>query len=135
MPHAWGYASDKRTRDENQDSYGLFEVPMGLLAVVCDGMGGHLGGAIASAIAVKAIHDHMNSAVSSPADALKTALEQANTAVYDRARRSRKLMGMGTTAVAALITDDASTWPMWAIAGPTSPVGVRPRASPATTPW
>ena len=44
-------------RAENEDWMAHFESPNGLVAVVCDGMGGHVGGKTASHTAVEAIHD------------------------------------------------------------------------------
>lgn len=108
MDHSWGYASDQRLRDENQDCHGVFEFPDFTLAVVCDGMGGHVGGAQASAIAVRTVHDTMreHEGTANIHGALEDALTRANQAIYEAARKNHRLMGMGTTVVAAAITDD-----------------------------
>lgn len=107
MDHSWGYGSEQRLRNENQDCFGLFEFPDFTLAVVCDGMGGHVGGAQASTLAVKTVHDHLRSAEGVPIqEALAEALQKSNQAIYEAARKNHRLMGMGTTSVVAAITDD-----------------------------
>ena len=42
-------------RNENQDNAGFVDTPLGLLLVVCDGMGGGPGGRTASLMAVDTI--------------------------------------------------------------------------------
>ena len=107
MDHSWGYASDPRLREENQDCHGVFEFPDFTLAIVCDGMGGHVGGAQASAIAVRTIHDTLHELGGMDiASALEEAVGRANQAIYEAARKNHRLMGMGTTVVAAAITDE-----------------------------
>ncbi len=107
MDHSWGYGTDQRLRDENQDCHGLFEFPDFTLAVVCDGMGGHVGGAQASALAVRTIYDVLSGIDTTDIPgALTKALEAANQAIYEAARKNHRLMGMGTTVVAAAVTDD-----------------------------
>lgn len=93
-------------RQENQDSAGSADTDLGTIVVVCDGMGGCNGGAVASGIAVTTVIDEVSAAPSgsSPVDVLKQAIIHANEAIYDKAQEDPSLSGMGTTIVAALIT-------------------------------
>jgi protein phosphatase len=84
-------------REVNQDQYGSSEGAHGILLVVCDGMGGHSAGEVASQIAVTTILDTI-SADHAPEEALRTAFTAANAQVYAAGHGS-----MGTTGVAALL--------------------------------
>jgi PPM family protein phosphatase len=104
-----GYRTDKgKVRSDNQDCGSSFNTPVGELFVVCDGMGGHQGGAIASALAVKEIGRVANGVLPAtpPQVALDKAIEAANDAVYQMASGDASLRGMGTTGVILLLTSD-----------------------------
>ena len=101
------------TRDSNQDAYAVGELPDEVAwAVVCDGMGGHAGGNIASALAVKVISDKITSCYnskmrdSSIKNLLDSAITAANIEVYDMADSHSELYGMGTTVVCAIVRRD-----------------------------
>ncbi|MGE0711384.1 MAG: Stp1/IreP family PP2C-type Ser/Thr phosphatase [Planctomycetota bacterium] len=95
-------------RTENQDFFGYWEPDedrafdlKGRLVVVCDGMGGHSGGEIASRMAVKAIIEFYEAGESDNiVEALRSAIERANRTVYNEGQRLRELEGMGTTVTA-----------------------------------
>src|SRR4051812_38092013 len=87
-------------REKNEDSF-LVEPDLGAY-VVCDGMGGHVGGQVASRTAVDAMLEALrrgDSEASDP-DVLSTAISRANRTVYLRARSDAALHNMGTTVVA-----------------------------------
>ncbi|MBK8537075.1 MAG: serine/threonine-protein phosphatase [Candidatus Competibacteraceae bacterium] len=56
LPHRWqwGGASQQGGRHEQQDRWAVFEPPgkSGLLAILADGMGGHVGGALGAQIVI-----------------------------------------------------------------------------------
>lgn len=94
-------------RKQNEDSCGVFEVPNGKLYVVCDGMGGHAGGATASKIGVDSIANYFQQAKYPDVKlALADALEYANLQIIDAANEMPSLKGMGTTACVLLIQGD-----------------------------
>ncbi len=96
-----------KLRSNNQDFCSTFNTPLGMLFVVCDGMGGHKGGEIASKMAVEEIGSIMRSAKSSvqASVVLKKAIEKANESVYCNNLSYDALRGMGTTGVLLLLDD------------------------------
>ena len=80
-------------RANNQDSYATAPG----LVVVADGMGGHRGGEVASAIAAKEMIRRFDAPV---LEALVTGVEHANRRILDEAAADPNLHGMGTTVVA-----------------------------------
>lgn len=75
----------------------------GLLAVVCDGMGGHEAGEIASRVAVETIVKRFEEDAGDPLVTLPKALQAANRAIVEAADRNQKLRGMGTTCTALIL--------------------------------
>jgi protein phosphatase len=97
-------------RPANEDHCAIAGTPNGTLCVVCDGMGGHAGGAEASRIAVEHIVMHLGREKypDIPA-ALNDALEFANLQIIGAASENPELKGMGTTAC-VLLVQDACAW-------------------------
>ncbi|MEI7593083.1 MAG: Stp1/IreP family PP2C-type Ser/Thr phosphatase [Actinomycetes bacterium] len=99
----WGSASDVgRVRQANQDMYfGSDE-----LIVVADGMGGHNGGEVASAVAVESLQREF---VDRSTEGLVSAVQLANDSVVSTAAADPELVGMGTTlcAIAPVVVDGA----------------------------
>lgn len=94
-------------RPHNEDSNRVAKTNNGELFVVCDGMGGHVGGATASKIGVDSICSYVNEhECAIPQQFLVKALEYANSQIYSEARANPELRGMGTTACVALVRDD-----------------------------
>ncbi|NJN17058.1 MAG: Stp1/IreP family PP2C-type Ser/Thr phosphatase [Oscillochloris sp.] len=88
-------------REVNQDYHGAVQNEHGTLLVVCDGMGGHAAGEVASQLGVETIlADFPLDA--DPNEVLPAAFHQANERIYEQGRGS-----MGTTGVAALLRRSA----------------------------
>ena len=84
-----------KVRLSNQDSLLIRQGPFSLYAVA-DGMGGHRGGNVASAMAVTALN-HVNLLDEPQESALLDAVNQANAAIWEHQLRDLSLSGMGTT--------------------------------------
>jgi len=95
-----------RVRTTNEDGL-LTDERLGLL-MVADGMGGHAGGEVASAMAIATIASSVQGQLRGPeqcaptAALLQAAIRAADEAIWTQARTHRKLRGMGTTVVLAL---------------------------------
>src|SRR5262245_59441250 len=93
-----------RVRENNEDSV-YFDV-RDRAAIVCDGMGGHAGGHIASELAVQVISSGLRQLKGNDwkdedkvIEAMKLAVFGANDHILSRARIDASLFDMGTTVV------------------------------------
>ncbi|MEI6308377.1 MAG: Stp1/IreP family PP2C-type Ser/Thr phosphatase [bacterium] len=79
----------------------------GWLFIVADGMGGALGGEVASNLAIETIHRlfYQAPADMSQQEVLRRAILTANQVVYERSELDPDLSGMGTTVTAVSIQD------------------------------
>lgn len=112
-----------RRRPKNEDDLAMvdltevreFEPPIdqegvtvggrGILLAVCDGVGGHKAGEIASALALESLSHEMETLASGcPRQTLfKVAVENVNKTVWQEAQTAPRLHGMATTLTAAVI--------------------------------
>jgi protein phosphatase len=100
-----------RKRKTNQDHCGEFEGAAGeRILVLCDGMGGHQGGEVASQLAVATIGEVVAGGGAPPEELLRKSFAHAHERLRTRAAEDPSLRGMGTTAVALLAPDDESVW-------------------------
>lgn len=95
-------------RKAQEDSHDMkLKTPNGDVFVVCDGMGGHVGGAKASSLAVESILSYLNDEkYANPIEALNGALQFANTQILGFANEHPEYKGMGTTACILLFQGD-----------------------------
>jgi PPM family protein phosphatase len=87
-----------RVRDGNEDEF-IVEDP---LYAVADGMGGHLGGEVASRLAIETLHVQFIHRRGTLAEQVR----EANRAVYERSTHDPSVAGMGTTLTAVVVDGD-----------------------------
>lgn len=93
-------------REINEDRYALIDSPAGRAWIVCDGMGGVMGGELAAQLAIDAIRRRLETShFDSPEEALRDAIDEANRIIVLR-RQNPAFSSMGTTIVAMMVQDD-----------------------------
>jgi serine/threonine protein phosphatase PrpC len=122
MLEAYGQTDVGRRRKLNEDNFLVAPEP-GLYAV-CDGMGGHNAGEVASKMAIETLQafiekSHKEKEITWPygldvnlsfdGNRLKTAIKLANKKVYRAADNREDYTGMGTTVVAGLVSENTLT--------------------------
>jgi PPM family protein phosphatase len=119
MIEAFGRSDVGRRRKLNEDSYVI--QPETQFYAVCDGMGGHNAGEVASQLAIETLAAFISKSdseaeitwpygldvsLSFGGNRLTTGIKLANKRVFKTADNREDYTGMGTTVVAALATDE-----------------------------
>ncbi|MBM4346297.1 MAG: serine/threonine-protein phosphatase, partial [Deltaproteobacteria bacterium] len=107
-----GAATDVgKLREVNEDAHGYLRASVGEVLVVCDGMGGHASGDVASKLARDAVLGSVLTAAadSDPAAVLTQAAAAAQARVRHASAAGPDRQGMGTTLVCALVQGQRAT--------------------------
>lgn len=110
------YRTDRgKIRSHNEDQVGIFTNQTGIyLAMVADGMGGHLAGDVASEIAITTLQSHweQTDTIDTPDSAeqwFKETIAKVNEKIFTYAKQNQECIGMGTTLVAAICHEKFAT--------------------------
>ncbi len=97
-------------RTEDQDCLAYDGSNGRQMFAVCDGMGGHAGGCVASEMAARTLVTSLRRQVDivSIQDAMQTAVNEANSSVFQKSQEEPSLRGMGTTLTLLVIDADAA---------------------------
>lgn len=102
------------TGKNNEDRFGVSafrfaqnEHESALLAVLCDGIGGHQAGEVAAELAVDTISNTIaNSSGDHPLAALEQGIHLANQAIYEAANHDHEKKGMGSTCACVFLRNN-----------------------------
>ncbi|HSR04761.1 MAG TPA: Stp1/IreP family PP2C-type Ser/Thr phosphatase [Proteiniclasticum sp.] len=94
-------------RELNEDTYGVLESKYFNLFIICDGMGGHNAGEVASKMAKDTILASMENDLKeeSHIESLVSAIKEANRIIFERSSSEKTMSGMGTTVTTAVSYD------------------------------
>lgn len=111
-------------REYQEDDYGLIErgeseTDASEVLLLADGMGGHVSGDTASSLVVKTLVEAYPRTDGPVTNRLRACLTAANDALAEAVKESPELKGMGSTVVAAVVSQDGLDWisvgdsPLW----------------------
>jgi PPM family protein phosphatase len=98
--------SEKGIRDNNEDAFVAGKTGDFWLFAVADGLGGHMAGEEASAIALEILQAEVETGITDPKTSLVKIALQIHEEIQQIANTDRKYFGMATTLIAALVSNE-----------------------------
>ena len=113
----YGISDKGIVRKENQDCFSIEEIGDVLLLVVCDGMGGHAAGRLASHLADEAFRNYVRGKLTSrirrfmdTRKILQDGCREANSVILQYSEMSEEYAGLGTTLVGGILSESGTSY-------------------------